>query len=243
MSTITRTAPRPPATRRGVNVKRLAAKLFLFVFLFVLTLLVGEVGVRMIGYQPIYSVYSKPSIFWKHDPLLGWSHEPGSKGVYVGPRPWPVEFNASVEINSLGLRGPEIEPPPAGGRRVLFLGDSMLAAFEVEYERTFVALIGEQLTSTLGVPVQAVNAGVRGYGTDQSYLYFRERGHTLRPDAVVLVYSVNDARNNVTLHRMRRPFGKAAFKLLQDDSLELTGHPVPDYPLCSQYRLTGEFGI
>jgi hypothetical protein len=83
-----------------------------------------------------------------------------------------------------------------------------------------------------------VNGGVRGYGTDQSLLYYRERGRNLRPDVVVLFYSGNDPIDNTTLHEMRRPFGKAAYALREDGTLELLGHPVPRYPVCSEVRLT-----
>jgi lysophospholipase L1-like esterase len=203
--------------------------------LFVLGLL--EAGMRLAGYQPLYEVYSKPSLFWRHDPLLGWSHEPGAEGTYVGPRPWPIEFRAPVRINSLGLRGPELAPLPPGGARVLLLGDSVVVGFEVAYEDTFGALLETRLAGALGFPVQVVNAGVRGYGTDQDYLYFRERGRLLKPDLVVAFYSFNDPEDNVTLHRMRRPFGKAAFAPVPGGGLELRGHPIPTYPLCSAVAL------
>ncbi len=229
--------------RPWAKLKRLAARLLVFAIVFSVCLVLSEIAVRMIGYEPIYRVYSKPSVFWRHDPLLGWSHEPGSEGIYVGPKPWPIEFSTSVEISSEGLRGPEVAPRPPDGLRVLFLGDSMLAAFEVEYEETFPERIEKELSRSLGVPVQVLNAGVRGYGTDQSYLYFRARGYKWEPEAVVLVYSANDPRNNITIHRMRRPFGKAAFVLAPDGSLKLVAHPIPKYPLCSQSLVTPDFEI
>ncbi len=37
---------------------------------------------------------------WQHDPLLGWSHEPNAEETFVGPRPWPIEFETPVSINS-----------------------------------------------------------------------------------------------------------------------------------------------
>ncbi len=234
---------RRPPVRPWAKLKRLAARLLVSAIVLILCVVLSEIAVRLIGYEPIYRVYSKPSIFWRHDPLLGWSHEPGAGGTYVGPKPWPIEFSTSVEINSEGLRGPEVGPRPPDGLRILFLGDSMLAAFEVEYEETFPARTEKELSRSLGVPVQVLNAGVRGYGTDQSYLYFRERGYKWEPDAVVLVYSGNDPRNNITVQRMRRPFAKAAFVLAPDGSLKLVGHPIPKYPLCSQVLVTPEFEI
>jgi hypothetical protein len=141
------------------------------------TLGVFEVGLHLLGYQAIYETYSKPSLFWVRDPLLGWSHEPGAEGIFVGPRPWPIEYEAPVRINSLGLRGPEVEEREPGELRILFLGDSVVAGFEVPYEQTLTAVLEERLGRRLERPVRVINAAVRGYGTDQSYLYFRERGH------------------------------------------------------------------
>ena len=86
--------------------REVLAGLALAVFATLFALGLAEVVVRALGYEPIYSVYSHPDVFWRSDDLLGWSHEPGSEGIYVGPRPWPVEFEAPVRINSLGLRGP-----------------------------------------------------------------------------------------------------------------------------------------
>jgi hypothetical protein len=53
--------------------------------------------------------------------------------------------------------------------------------------------------------------------------------------------SFNDAEDNVTLHRMRRPFGKAAFSLREDGTLELRGHPIPRYPACAEVTLDASF--
>jgi len=205
------------------------------------TLAVFEVGVRVAGYEPIYQVYSHPEVFWREDPLLGWSHEPGSTGVYVGPRPWPVEYEAPVRINSLGLRGPELAPLPEAGARVLLLGDSVTAGFEVPFEETFGARLEALLGAELGSPVQVVNAGVRGYGTDQSYLYYRDRAGALDADVVVMWHSANDLSDNVTLHRMRRIFGKGGLAPTEGGALAPVGYPIPDYALCSEWLLDAGF--
>jgi lysophospholipase L1-like esterase len=220
-----------------------ALSMRLAVALLAASLCVGvlEFAFRIVGYRPLYDLYSKPEIFWRKDPLLGWSQEPNATGTYVGPRPFPVEFHSRVRINSLGLRGPELTPKSTGSQRVLVLGDSVVAAFEVDEDQTFLALAARDLTARLRHPVEVVNAGVRGYGTDQSYLYFKERGRLLRPDVVVFVAASNDPDDNMTLHRGKRPFGKPAFALKSDGSLELVGVPIPDYSSCEAVRLDNEY--
>jgi len=205
------------------------------------TLGVFEVALRWMGYEPIYAVYSHPEIFWQKDPLLGWAHTPNSEAVYVGPRPWPVEFEAPVRINSLGLRGPEIAELPENGYRIMVLGDSLVAAFEVPWQQTFSALLEAEMKREFDLPVQVINAGVRGYGTDQSYLYYKERGSLLRPDLVIFIHGANDPADNITLHRMRRIFSKGALSPRSDGDLDPTGYPIPDYPLCSEYVLDASY--
>lgn len=234
---------RPRARKSASLLVSFAAKVVLLLASTAVVLLAFELGLRATGHQAIYEIYSKPWIFWQYDPLLGWSHQPGVEGEYVGPRPWPIEFRAQVSINELGLRGPEVGPRAPAEIRVLFLGDSMVAAFEVSYEETFVARVQETLARRLSRPVRAINAGVRGYGSDQSYLYYRERGRLLEPDVVVLFASRNDPVDNTTVHEMRRPFGKPALSLASDGSLSLLGHPVPTYPVCSEYQLAPTFEI
>lgn len=208
-----------------------------------ITFLICEILVRMLGYAALYDVYSNPEMLWQHDEVLGWSHEPDSSAEYIGPRPWPIEFRSQVEINSQGLRGPEPTSLPPDGLRVLFLGDSMVAGFEVEYEETFVALLEDQLASQLELPIQVVNGGVRGYGTDQSFLYFRERGYRQNPHLILLWLSENDLVDDVTLHRMRRVFGKPAFVDDGQGRLRLVASPVPLYPECSELRIDDQDGV
>src|SRR5215472_11134476 len=232
-------------SREPLRRRVLPILLNLFLCLAVTSLMLGltECVLRALGHRALYEMYSKPWVFWKSDPLLGWAHEPGARGEYVGPRPWPVEFSAEVSINSLGLRGPEVPPREPGEQRVLLLGDSMVAGFEVPYQDTFGALLERDLTQRLGHTVRVINAGVRGYGTDQSYLYYTDRGRKLTPDVVVHFHSGNDPSDNTTIHEMRRPFGKSALAVTEDGGMRVLGSPVPHYPMCSEYQLTSKWEI
>jgi lysophospholipase L1-like esterase len=197
----------------------------------------------LVGYRPLYQVYSKPEAFWKYDPVRGWALQPNTEGEFVGPRPFPIAFRALVHINSLGFRGGELPTPSKTGHRILLLGDSQAAGFEVPENHTYAAIVEQQVTRDLGVPVQVVNAAVRGYGTDQAYLLYRNQGRALHPDVVVYHATANDPEDDTTLHRIRRPFGKPAFALQPDGSLRMVGYPIPKYPLCSAYRLDSNFHI
>jgi lysophospholipase L1-like esterase len=224
-------APRPPRRR----IRALLFRLLTVAVAVVITLGAVEVGFRIGGYRSLAELYSHPSYgYLRADEALGWSYQPGATGVYDGPHPFPVTFRSEYRINSLGLRGPEPEPVAPGGLRVLVLGDSVTSGLEVAENETYSAVAAVLLCGRLGVPVQVINAGVRGYGTDQEWLFYQERLKGLHPDVVVHHTIDNDPGDNITLHQMRRIFGKPAFVLGPDNTLRLIGRPVPYYPLCSE---------
>jgi lysophospholipase L1-like esterase len=225
-------APRP----RRRQARTVAIRLLTVAIAVVATLGVVEVAFRILGYRPIYEEYTDPDSFYVADAMAGWSYRPGATGEFVGPRPYPITYRSHVRINSLGLRGPELTAVPPGGVRVVALGDSWTSGLEVAENETYSAVATGLLSERLGVPVQVVNAGVRGYGTDQAWLFYRERLSQLHPD-VVLYYYTGIAGRNATLHQMRRVFAKPAFVLGPDNTLHLIGQPVPDYPRCSEYRV------
>jgi hypothetical protein len=202
--------------------------------------LIGEVGLRVLGYS---GMNPKPWAFFVHDPILGWTNAPGVEAEFSGPRPWPIEYRTRVSINSLGLRGPEPTTEDPAALRVLAIGDSVTAAFEVPYPETFGARIEDKLSEQLGISTRVFNGGVRGYGLDQTYLWYRDRLRGLDPHAVLLMVSWNDIEDNVAVHNRGRPYAKGAFALDADEQLRRVGVPVPDYPYCSLYRLNDRFEI
>src|SRR5918997_1553279 len=221
----------------GRRLRRGGLKLALAILSVLVTLAVVEGVFRLLGYDPVYDVYSKPEEFFQADPVLGWSFTPGARDEYVGPRPFPIEFRTDVRINSLGLRGPELDPVPPGGLRVVVLGDSWVAGLEVAENRTYTSVLTDELTDRLGVPVQVVNAGVRGYGTDQVWLLYQERLRQLDPDLVFYHTTGNDPEDNTVVHRMHRVFSKPAFALEADGDLRSVGRPVRSHAQCSEYRI------
>ena len=99
----------------------------------------------------------------------------------------------TVTINDDGYRGRRVTvPKPAGVYRILLLGDSLIESQYVDDGQTF----GEQLEADLrrrgGDRVEVVAIGRAGYTITDEAAYFREKGHRLEPDLVVLVSPLND---------------------------------------------------
>lgn len=161
--------------------------------------------------------------FWHHDPLLGWAHRPGEAGYQVHP-----EFRVRVEINELGMRdGTYSESPAPGKRRILALGDSFTFGHGVERAEIF-----HELLEARHPDWEILNAGVSGYGTDQQWLYYRERGRELEPDVVLLVLHANDFLDSG--EGIRYGYAKPLF-VLENGGLELTGVPVPQSDLSLRF--------
>lgn len=205
-----------PTTPRKLRTKlvRALANLSLLALSIVATLLLSEIGLRIAGFAPMY-VSPERDRFWKYDPLLGWSHQPGQEGVFETPH-----FRTAVHINERGLRDREHAYGRAGeGARILVLGDSFAWGYGVEAPERF----SEHLAQALGVEV--INAGVSGYSTDQELLWLQEEGHKYDIDLVVLILVGNDIGDNER-QLVSSIYYKPRFKL-EDGRLQLMGLPVP----------------
>ncbi|HEY3098140.1 MAG TPA: GDSL-type esterase/lipase family protein [Methylomirabilota bacterium] len=109
-----------------------------------------------------------------------------------------------ITTNSLGLRGPELAPKPAGVRRVLALGDSFTFGHAVEAAETWPAVLEQLLNARGGPRWEVVNAGVGGYGTGQELLLYDELESRVTPDLVVLGFAVvNDVLDNLCVYAER----------------------------------------
>jgi hypothetical protein len=127
---------------------------------------------------------------YRLDPRSLYALAPGGRKLY---------FNSVVNggrrvlfvVNSDGYRGDELRRHP--GLRVVVYGDSFVEADYTSLTVTFAERLEARLASALARDVEAVNAGVNGFGPDQSLRRFEDEAKRLRPAAaVVVVYAGND---------------------------------------------------
>ncbi|MEN8183555.1 MAG: SGNH/GDSL hydrolase family protein, partial [Myxococcota bacterium] len=88
---------------------------------------------------------------------------------------------------------------PAGGLRVVVLGDSIGFGYCTARELLpLPALFHERMEATLeqeaasGTPVEFLNLSVSGYGTEEEIALLEARGLAFDPDLVVVAYCLND---------------------------------------------------
>jgi lysophospholipase L1-like esterase len=155
--------------------------------------------------------------FCRYDATLGWSGVPNADADFDY-----VDTRHRVRQNALGFRGPAPASARTDLRRLLVLGDSFVWGFGVEDAQLFTALLARDATT----PVEVVNLGVSGYGTDQELLLWRQLGPQLRPDVVLLVMTPYTDVYDV-LYAERYGYQKPRFTLDAAGALTLDNVPVP----------------
>lgn len=93
---------------------------------------------------------------------------------------------ATNEINSVGIRGPELKPKSV--YRVLNLGDSFLQADEIAFADTF----GEKLNSYFSTSIEFITHGISGWAPTPCFSWIYHKGLQLEPDEVNLFLYEND---------------------------------------------------
>lgn len=128
-----------------------------------------------------------PRGLYTADPVLRMVPTPGFKGELAA-----LDYRVPVEINSLGLRGPELDEAPCWA----VVGDSFALSIQVPNEQTFEALASQELGC------QVANAGVDGYSTWQASGRYARLIHEPGMDGVVLLFFLgNDYADNLHLTR------------------------------------------
>ncbi|HJO37058.1 MAG TPA: hypothetical protein QF650_00450 [Vicinamibacterales bacterium] len=93
--------------------------------------------------------------------------------------------------NADGFRGAELRRNP--GTRIIVYGDSNTQARFSHLEKTYVVRLAEHLTA-LGIDdVETINAGIIGFGPDQSLLRMQLKASSYQPDIVIFsIFADND---------------------------------------------------
>jgi hypothetical protein len=168
-----------------------------------------EVGLR---------IYMGPPAYQFDEELIA-SLTPSSSKAYLrsvdgGPRliRWYT--------NEDGFRGPELRDSPE--KRVIVYGDSNVHARFSVLEETFTGQLDRLLDENTGVDVEVINAGVVGYGPDQSLLRLERDIERYHPDAIVFHLFTENDFGDIVRNRL--------FQLDATGELVRTRHPVTPDP-------------
>jgi hypothetical protein len=162
-------------------------------------------------------IESERGKFARYDRMLGWDGLENAEDDFE----W-IDARHHVIQNKFGYRGSKHEYQRTGKKRLLFLGDSFVWGFGVENKDIFTSIMEQSYKGN----VEVVNMGVSGYGTDQEFLLWGNKGYLWKPDYVVLMVTImTDFVENLSpsAHGYNKPF----FETNKRGELVLSNVPVP----------------
>jgi hypothetical protein len=200
------------------RLRAIAQRLGLLLGSVIFTLLVIETGYRL--FDPFPFIGPEEITAAEHGSLIQYDSELGWKGVPGGSTELITEnTRIRLEHNSQGFRDIEHGESSRSKPAIIFLGDSFMEGYEVSFEEMFVNRLRSRLKDHT-----IINLGLRGYGTDQQLITFRNYSYDGPLEWVVLMFSDNDVDDNNS--NVRYAKFKPMYRLVQG-RLELTGVPVP----------------
>ena len=145
--------------------------------------------------------------YMAYDADLGWTNRPSS-----------CTQDRKYCANSAGLRSDRefTKQIPPGVLRISLFGDSFIHGHDVDLRGS----LAPQLESALaarGVPAQALNFGVGGYGIDQAYLRYSRDGARFDTDIIVEGLQLENVARHLMVFRLiaypqsKIPFSKPRF--------------------------------
>ena len=206
-------------------IKRHRRKLWKFALLVCslgLSLVLAEISVRLAfpsipaRIRILRYVESERGKFCRYNDILGW------EGISNVAQTFEcVDTRCQVRQNQYGFRGPAFSQAKAASRRMVVLGDSFVWGFGVNDEDIFTAVMLRQASP----PLEVINLGVSGYGTDQELLLWRTRAWEWKPDEVLLVVTLfTDLNDNLGTERYG--YQKPAFRFDSEGNAHLLNVPV-----------------
>jgi lysophospholipase L1-like esterase len=146
-----------------------------------------EGALRLVGGSEAAPAFQQ---LFLRDPVIGYRLRPSTAIRFT-----TADFSTDISINSAGVRDAEIGPKPAGERRIVVLGDSLVLAVQVPIAQTFCKRLEARLNQRSGgTRYRVIDAGVQGYGPVEEALFYERVASRLGPDLVLVVtFVANDA--------------------------------------------------
>jgi hypothetical protein len=108
-----------------------------------------------------------------------------------------LEKNVRIITNSEGFVGKDYPiEKDENTTRIAVIGDSYVAALQVDTEKNFVSLLEKELNKNPSQKFEVMNFGVGGQGTFEELARYYHYVRKYKPDYVVLVFYPNDFENN-----------------------------------------------
>jgi len=153
--------------------------LILLLITFFIFLLIFEIILRLFSF-PIYGFQKGAFTYNEH---YGYGPTPNYSGVQT------IYGNSFLmDINEKGMRDTRNYDYLKNKKRILILGDSFSFGNGVNLKESY----PEKLRENFGEEVEILNLGVPGFGINNEYVYYLEKGKKFNPDIILIQYHDND---------------------------------------------------
>ena len=151
----------------------------------VISLAVFEIGLRVIGYDPLKHLKNGREFILRESLYSDLRYEltPGASGYAWG---------TDVQINDNGYRGRSVVPGKFNGFRTVVVGDSITFGNFLPLESTYSYSLHEILNHKKPSKYEVLNLGVGGYDIVQEVANVEHLGLNYKPDLVVVGFCLND---------------------------------------------------
>lgn len=188
--------------------------LLTIIFFVCLSLLVLEIGVRLIVPKISWQFRDFTSD-WQLDKVLGWVQKPNLDVSERTDYGWIVRF----QTNEDGLTPATAQRTKINNRmRIMIFGDSIVVGRPVPQDKTVSAQL-EQLLQSMNINVEVINAGVEGYATDQTLLRMIQILPLYKPDMVIYGLCQNDFLGNKDSESNGQ--AKPVYKIMEHGEIEM----------------------
>lgn len=200
--------------------KKIFPKIILVLVSLIFTLFLAEIALRYYFFGSLSIAAKTPdSKFIGYDEQLGWSNIPNSEGYFEN---YKEGFKGYVKFDENGIRVNDNNLDNES-EAILIVGDSVTAGMEVNNNETYSAVL-ERMFFENGCEYRVYNAGVRGYGTDQSFWNMERLVEIINPKYVIYMFTSNDLQDNKTIKQSNRVDGKPVF-IFDENKLTVTNRP------------------
>ena len=155
----------------------------------------------------------------------------GSRGARLRPNTRSQILNHSlskrdvlIEVNSMGLRYPELGKKADDEFRVLVLGDSITLGDFVPEDETFTRQL-EKLAAGRSKKILFINAGIPGAGAMEELYLYQEVRDRVQPDLVLVEMYLNDAQTagEFYVRSIPLPFSRSRFLTWAANRVQILG--------------------
>jgi lysophospholipase L1-like esterase len=163
-----------PQKRQPSRGKQLLQNLLLSAGVFLLCIVLAEIGLRFAGYGNLEIYEPDAKLYWRLKP---------NQDCFTKVDRQPVH------INSHGTRGPEFAvAKPPDTFRILSLGDSRTFGWGLSETETYSAELGRLMQAQSGSSnrIEIINAGVNAWSYAQMLVFYRDFAAIWQPDLVII---------------------------------------------------------